>query len=433
MKKQIYDGSTQDENLSWEYDFIDSAAVDLDEVDEDAFSYADEDHTNEDDVPEEPAGKGKGKRKTSPERLLREAEFLALYEEYMHPTKQYSAYRIQCQLDDLYLLLYKLNKGWAYSKAKRYKLAGFADADGEVALSIGCAIVYELLKEDRVTGNYCDHPIGHYLQIAQRKAIDHYFRPEFGRLPPKKKPADVKSDVEPGTEESSADEDTICRRKVPYTISLDEPVSGSNGRYLGELLSEASVDPIANLQRPRWEREEKSHRLAVLYLRELMDYRFEPQKPLALMYGVILYRLVQEFGGNDKLSMMAKTSTKASSPEWAHLRMGKAKLIQLGAYSERIIQQCYDKSLSWGSSFNQHMLECHPDGKFKRWADIIYTETYTEGQTSNWIESILKSTAIKCARKVYGDSDLREYAIDALGYKNKFRKALEKMEEEECK
>lgn len=428
MKKHYYDEPTQDEDLSWEDDFADSAAVDLDKVDEDAFSYADEDHTDEDDVPEEPVEKGKGKRKKSPERLSREAEFLALYEEYMHPTKQYSAYRIQCQLDDLYLLLYKLNKGWAYSKAKSYKLAGFGDADGDDALSTGCAPVYDMLKEDRATGNYCPYPIGHYLRIAQNKAIDDYFRKQFGRLPSKKKPVDAA----PGEDLPIIDE-TPRRRKVPIIVGIDDPISDDNSRTRGEGTVEISVDPFANPQRPRWERDEKATRLKLMFLRELMDYPNDPPKPLALMYGNILFQLYKDYGGNDDLSRMAKNSTKVSSPEWAHQRMGRATLLQLGVYAERIVQRCFSKSLTWGTAFNQHMLERTADGTRRVWADIVYTKNYTEDNTSNWIESIMKSTQKKCSRKMKDSPDLREYAIETLGAKNKFRKALEKMEKEDCR
>lgn len=429
MKNKYREEQTYDEGLALDdIPYEDPAEVALSEVDEDAYSYADEEHIDEDDVPEEPAGKSKGKRQKSAERISREEQFLTLYEEYMHPTKKYSAYRVQCQLDDLYLLLYKLNKGWAYSKAKSYKLAGFTDADGEDALSIGCAPVYDLLKADRATGNYCSYPIGHYLRIAQNKAIDDYFRAEFGRLPPRKKP----TDDELGEELPSVEE-TPRRRKVPYTISIDAPISDDNGRYRGERLSEASVDPFANLQRPRWERDEKSHRLKMMFLRELMDYPNDPPKPLALMYGNILFQLYKDYGGNDALSRMAKESTKVSSPEWAHQRMGRATLLQLGIYAERIVKKCFSKSLTWGTDFNQHMLERTADGSKRVWADIVYTKTYTEGNTSNWIESIMKSTMTKCSRKMKDDPNLTEYAIETLGAKNKFRKALEKMEKEDCR
>lgn len=429
METNYCDKQTYDEELAWEETaYADPAEAALSEVEEDAFSYADEDHTDEDDIPEESTDPGKGKRKKSAERIAREQRFLSIYEEYLHPTRKYSAYRIQCQLDDLYSLLYELNKSWAYRKAQSYKLAGFLDADGEDALAIGCIPLYDLLKNDRETNNYCTYPIPYYLKIAQRRAIDDYFRHEFGRLPPRKKPAE--SDPK---EELPSGEEAPRRRKVPYTISIDAPISDDNGRYRGERLSEASVDPFANPQRPRWERDEKSNRLKMMFLQELMDYPNDPPKPLALMYGNVLFQLYKDYGGNDELSRMAKESTKVSSPEWAHQRMGRATLLQLGIYAERIVQKCFSNSLTWGTDFNQHMLERTADGSKRVWADIIYTKTYTEGNTSNWIESIMKSTITKCSRKMKDSPDLTEYAIETLGAKNKFRKALEKMEKEDCR
>ena len=424
MKDQHFDEPTYDEDNAWEDTAYDDPAEEVfSDAEEDAFTYADED-----DIPEESVAPGKGKRKKSAERLSREAEFLALYEEYIHPTKEYSAYRIQCQLDDLYLLLYKLNKSWAYSKANSYKLAGFGEADGDDALSIGCTPVYDMLKQDRATGNYCTYPIGHYLRIAQNKAIDDYFRKQFGRLPSKKKPVDAA----PGEDLSLIDE-TPRRRKVPVMIGIDDPISDGNSRTRGEGAVEISVNPFANPQRPRQERDEKAARLKSMFLRELMDYPGEPQKPLALMYGNILFQLYKDYGGEDELSLMAKRSDKVSSPEWAHQRMGRATLLQLGIYAERVIQKCFSKSLAWGSFFNQHMLERTTDGSRRVWADIIYTKTYTEGNTSNWIESIMKSTMMKCSRKMKDSPELTEYAIETLGAKNKFRKALEKMEKEGCR
>lgn len=427
MKNKYYDEETYSEDLTQEDTSCeDPAEATLSEVDDDAYSYADEEHCDEDDIPEGSTEEGKCKK--SAERIAREKRFLSIYEEYFHPTKKHSAYRIQCQLDDLYSLLYELNKGWAYRKAKSYKLAGFLEADGEDALAIGCAPLYDLIKIDKETNNYCTYPIPHYLSIAQRRAIDDYFRPEFGRLPPRKK-----------TSENNPNEDLVTgeepprRRKVPYTISIDAPISDDNGRYRGERLSEASVDPFANPQRPRWERDEKSNRLKLMFLQELMDYPSDPPKPLALMYGNILFQLYKDYGGNDTLAMMAKNSTKVSSPEWAHQRMGRATLLQLGIYAERIVQKCFSKSLSWGTAFNQHMMERTSDGSRRVWADIVYTKSYTEAHTSNWIESIMKSTINKCSRKMTSNPDLAEYAIETLGAKNKFRKALEKMEKEDCR
>ena len=357
------------------------------------------------------------KRRKNPEQLSREADFLALYEEFMHPSKAYSAFRVQCQLEDLYLLLYELNRGWAYGKANVYRLAGFLEADGEDALSVGCEPLYELLKQDRLTGNYSTYPVSHYSRIVKNKAIDQYFRSEFGRLP---------AQNTPGAGSTSRS------RKRASAVSIDTPETDSWGTYRGKRIPEASVDPFAETRRSRRERDAKSARLAILFIRELMNYPSDPPKPLALMYGNVLFQLYKDYGGEDALSMQAKKSPKISSPEWAHRRMGTATLSQLGTYAARVVQKYYDKSLSWGPDFNRHMAERTVGGIRRKWADIVYTETYTVENTSQWIESVFKSTVIKCSRKLAGNRELTEYAIETLGPNNKFRKALEKAEKEAC-
>ncbi len=419
-----YDQDDQQENMAYNS----SAEEDSSEAEENVFSYTDEEHSDEEDIARSSAASSNGKRKKSAERVASEEKFLALYEEYMRPTKQYSAFRIQCQLDDMLALLYQLNKSWAYYKAKRYKLAGFRDADGDEALDVGCMAAYNMLKEEKASGIYCTYPIAHYLRITQNNAIDDYFRHEFGHLRSTKKSADATSD-----EELPQIDKPRRRRKNPILIGLDEPISDSDSRTRGEATAELSVDPFANPQRPRWERDEKAVQMQVMFLRELMDYPNDPPKPLALMYGNVLFQLFKDYGGNSELSQLAKKSTKLSSPEWAHQLMGDATLLQLGMYAERTVQKSVSKSLTWGKAFTQHMLERTADGSRRVWAGIIYTKTYSLDNTSNWIESIMRSTQEKCCRKMQNNPDLVEYAIETLGAKNKFRRALEKTKKEDRK
>lgn len=422
MKKEYYDDPMQAAS-EWQEE---SAEAQCAEEEVDAISYVDAEDADEDDIPEESTEKGKHKK--SQERIALEERFLEIYEAYMHPKEIYSDFRVQCQLDDLYACLYALNKGWAYRKAKSYRLAGFYQAEGEEALSIGCQPLYEMLKNDRANGVYYPYAIPHYLKIAQRKAIDWYFRPNFGRLPPKKKPADGQPE-----QNDPAEELKPRKRKIPKTTSLDSPKSDEDTRILGTRLAEASVNPFENMMRPRRERDERSNRLLQMYIRELMNYPDDPPKPLALMYGNVLLQLYKEHGGEDEISRLAKKTPKISSAEWAHKRMGKATLRQLGIYSERIIQRCFGKSFAWGRDFCDRMTQLARDGSGRKWADIVYTENYTEGNTTDWIGSIMESTLKKCARKLKDDPDMREYAAETLNAKGKFRKALEKMEKEDSR
>lgn len=420
MKPTYYDQDDYEDELEREYP-EDTGDEEPDEVDEDIVTYADAEFTDEDDVLVQSTEAGK--RRKSPERLAREARFMELYQEFMNPSREYSQYRVQCQLDDLYMLLWELNWGWAYRKALAYKRAGFQNAEGEDALSIGSAAVYQKLKADRENGNFCTYPIAYYLRIAQNKAIDQYFRPEFGRLPPRKKSEEYEQ------EESDPRDEKKYKRKVISTVSLDAQKSDDDDRTLGELITDTFEDPFA-MKMAKKERDEKADRLMTLYIAQLMEYSGEPPKALALMFGSVLYQLHRDRGGDDAFSQLAKKSKKTTSAKWAHMRMGRGTLLQLGIFSERIIQKHYNRNLSWNRQFVKEIRNCTDEKTQMKWRDIIYTETYTEDQTTKWIESIMDSTIGKCTRIVHGMSELTEYVIETMGYKNKFRKAMEKVEKE---
>ena len=168
--------------------------------------------------------------------------------------------------------------------------------------------------------------------------------------------------------------------------------------------------------------------LSELFLTELLNYTREPQKPLAVMYGNILFQLAK-FRGKDELSLSAKASTKVFSPTWAHARMGSRNLVELGDFSEQTLRRFFSKPMLWGPVFRHHMQQPSPVGN-GLWADIIYTETYSEGQTSDWIESITKTINQKCARQTAHNHEMVEYVEETFSCRNKFRKALTKIEKE---
>lgn len=372
------------------------------------------------DVPEESQKKTRTPKK-SPERIEKEKQFIATYDAYMHPIQPLTDTQEGVLLDTLYTLLMQLNTGWAYEKARWYSRFFFG-VDASIALSVGCTYAYSQLIQDKANGVYSDHPLTHYLRIAQNKAIDKYFRAEFKRLNPQKKT---------NQEDQSSDiPQTLPARKQPYIVSLDAMQVDRDGRYLGDRNLDISCDPFGKMRRPRWERDDKSRRLSVIYLKKLMNYPNEPQKPLAVMYGSCIFSLAKTMPGNDPLVQKAKTSKVVASKEWAFLKMGKSTLRQLGNESANIVEKYYRAGLCWGALFMEHMEERTADGNAFVWADIIYTQTYTKEQTSDWMESVSKSSVIKAAREVKNDPDLVEYVMETLGPKNKFRKALEKLRKE---
>lgn len=384
------------------------------ELDEDAISHIDAEDADDDDL-----------LKKSPERVNLEKKFLSCYEAYLHPTEPVSAFRTQCLLDDLYQILLNLNRGWVNRKATRYRAVGFSAVDEEEALSIGCSHAYEVIKINQAEGKEISNPLAYYLKVAQYKTIDNYFRANFGRLPPRKKDENGKYlEIDP--------QEMAKHRKEAYTISLDQMQTDQNGLYRGDRNRILSTDPFASSRRPRWETDDKTGRLAMLYLSELMNYPYEPQKPLALMYGSVLFNLAKFRGGKDELSLAAKKSSKTNSPAWAHQKMGTQTLEALGEESARIVRQFYHSDLAWGQPFRENLQIPLADGTGRRCADIVYTQTYTSANTSNWIESIFESTMKKCAVRLAADPELRDYAEELLDPAAKVRKAMNKLKKKEA-
>ena len=352
----------------------------------------------------------------SPERVGREKRFVALYEAYMHPREPLSDWRRQCLLDDLYTLLCELHRSWARSKCSRYRAAGFTEVDPELAISIGCSWVYPILREDQENGRYCAYPVAHYLKIARTKTVDHYFRKEFKRLPPRKK-------NDPQTEQ----EETAARKRDAYLVSLEGMAVDDHGVYLEDRNRALVCDPFSEPRLPRRLSDQKCGRLSALYLRELMDYPGEPQKPLAVMYGSVLYQLAREREGSRLAEAAAKSSRLTSAP-WAHQAMAHYNLEQLGSISERIVSRCYGQALPWGEPFRAQMPRRAGYGLDTTWGQVVYTAAFTTDDTSDWIESIFASTIKKCGRKLAADRDLRDFAADTLSYKGKLRRAVAAIE-----
>ncbi|MBR5014922.1 MAG: hypothetical protein IKY16_10035, partial [Bacteroidales bacterium] len=251
---------------------------------------------------------------------------------------------------------------------------------------------------------------------------DHYFaETDFGRLPRRNK-------------DGKFDEEDI-RKKLEklnsvLEVSMEDMMTYQDGEYHEDRDARFATDPFEQMCYSRQVRDEQNLRLLVPFIRELMNYPDEPQKPLALMYGMILFQITQACGGHDAISKAAQKSTKKRSAAWAHRRMGNLTLESLGDKSEMVVRHQYDQALAWGDSFRQYMLRTLADGTNRTWSEIVYTKTYTEAQTSNWIESITESTRKKCARMYAANPDLREIAVQKSN--NALRKYMEKIEKKEA-
>ena len=215
-------------------------------------------------------------------------------------------------------------------------------------------------------------------------------------------------------------------------VSMDGMMTNQDGEYHEDRNTIFSTDPFEQMCLSRRVSDAQTLRLIVPFIRELMNYPDEPQKPLALMYGLILFQVAKDCGGHDAISKAAQKSTKTASAAWAHRRMGNLTLDVLGDKSELVVRQCYDQTLAWGNPFRQYMLCKLSDGTNRTWSEVVYTKSYSEDQTSNWIESITKSTQIKCARMFVANPDLREIAIEKTSLEAKLRKSMEKIEKKEA-
>lgn len=355
----------------------------------------------------------------TPHRIQLEQEFMRLYKAYMQPEAPLSRYREQFLLEDLFVQLRKLNEQWVHNKTLRCQNIA-PDLDAEMALQIGCSHAYEKMMEDKKNGRFVEHAVAYYSKIAHNKAIDHYFRKQLGRYQ-KNQAGD---DGSPGKQ---------GKQNKPIFINIEDLGTNSDGENIIDRFIEFGNDPFAEWKRPYREREAKSSRLAILYFQNLMDYPYEPQKPLAVMYGSCLFQLAKELVSDHPLILAAKKSTVLASSGWAFQLMGPHNLKKLSQASREIVSRFFDKNLSWGRQFVSHMAERTDDGLGYKWGDIVYTQTYTKEQTSNWIESVSKSTAVRAARAMQNDRDMVEYATETFGATNRLRKALDGISKEESR
>lgn len=349
----------------------------------------------------------------SPERISKEQQFREKYQAYLRPETPLSTWKERYLLEDLIGLLRDLNMGWVYRKCQLYRKQ-FPDVDEEAPLQVGCIHAYNSLAAHKAEGRYIDNALAYYLKTARNGALDDYFRKEFGRYVRKK---------------SDDGEDIMvwrpARGRLP-TVSLESGSGDADDTYREERDARLAVAAFDVTQRPQAERDFCTRRLCRIYLRELMNYPAEPQKPLAVMFASYLFQLAKNEPNEDEFSLWAKNSTALSSVEWAFARMGEMTLERLGDYSQQAVQFWYGPTLFWGDGFRERLQEKTEDGAALKWAHIIYTRTYTKKQTTDWVESVGRSTIQKAARIVAADPQLREYAMESMGTRNKFKKELQK-------
>lgn len=370
---------------------------------------------------------------SSAERKERVQRYLKLYLKYMHPEKPLSSKQEQYLLDDLIESIRVLCSPWATATAKRR--SAYRSGDEEDGMQLGCIAVYEALQRDKATGTLRQYPLAYYQTFFRNRTID-YFRTIYGTVP--------KSD--------SGKPRRV--QKVYPDLSIEAIAEWENESQM-DRLAILSVNPYEE-KRDQAYYADLSSRILLLYYRELMNYSFEPQKPIILMYGRVLFQLSKKLhcecsilhpdswdaDRHCKLIEQAAASTKLSSTDWAYEKMGIQNLEYLGNESEKILQLHVDPSLLWGSEFRRKMTEPaaynaryeengHILEQSQTWGQLIFTQTFPDWKKANhWITDINKSTIEKASRALIKDRELSEFILSETGTDNLMRLTLKKQAKE---
>lgn len=212
--------------------------------------------------------------------------------------------------------------------------------------------------------------------------------------------------------------------------SMDAMNTGEDGKPRERFGRE---DEIASEDRQLTkQRQEISRKLMRCYLAVMMDYRYDPHKPIALCFARVLYQLerlfspeeIQRAGDQaaardgrkrtsefekmvDAYRGVQKPATATSLP-WAWERMGEKRLAQLVFEAQDSIQTHFDPTLGWSGRYLAGLGKMSTCPGSPLWRDVVYTREFTTGQTSNWAESIHKSVFHGALDAVQADPELME-------------------------
>ena len=218
-------------------------------------------------------------------------------------------------------------------------------------------------------------------------------------------------------------------------VSLDEMNTDPEGRVRDRVGTEDILtDDEKQLAA---EKQDLSRRLLTIYLRSMLNYKLEPQKPLGLCFGRILYQLEMmynpeeiELAGNLKASRDKRKTLSdydktlyafwdvqspatATSISWATRKMRGKNLGILSAEAQSSLQDFFDASLKWGKEYLAKLQEPSPCEGRPAWKYVVYTDEYTSKQTSDWTESIHRSVFNAALEIVEGDPTLLDEVLSS--------------------
>jgi DNA-directed RNA polymerase specialized sigma24 family protein len=366
--------------------------------------------------------------------------YMKLYLRYMRPSRPLSPTQEQYLLEDLVDAMRNLCKAWAVSTASRR--SRYRSGDEEDAMQMGCLAVYPAYLSDKANGVLRRFPVAYFQRIFRNRAIDH-FRKIYGTV--------SKAQSSNGKAGSAKKRN---HQKMYADLSIEAIAQWENESRMDRIAA-FSVNPFEE-STDRENSAELSNRILMLYYRELMDYEFEPQKPVIVMYGRVLFQICKNLypeysqlypdswdaERHESLMIQAVNSTKLSSTEWAYDKMGIQNLRYLGEESEKIMQLHVDPSLYWGKGFRSQLPEpaaynvlYEENGRTmerpQTWGDLVFTETFPDRKKANhWITDINKSTIEKASRKLKQDPELSEFILTGMGSDNLMLASLKKQAKE---
>lgn len=210
------------------------------------------------------------------------------------------------------------------------------------------------------------------------------------------------------------------------TVSLEALNQTPDGKTIEKISTEEEPSEEELIR----EKAELCNTITRLYIQTMLGRDDSPQRVMALCYARILYQLEMRYDGSriehhaekliakdtrvkytdfEKMSIAfsaVQTPKKPSSPGWALERMGCQTLLELTADSQSSLQEHFDESLSWQKPFLANLTNPSACDKTRLWKDIVYTEHFTEKQTSAWANSVHMSVYNQLMDLIEQDADL---------------------------
>lgn len=231
-----------------------------------------------------------------------------------------------------------------------------------------------------------------------------------------------------------------CYRSISIFRGLCESEPTENAFSLEELNTDENGNPkdtgiIFEPPITYWnvpnEQQELSRSLFQLYLGNMLNYVGEPQKVLSLCYARVLYhlqlqldpaeieRLAKKYYTSDteneakRIEAIQKAQERktATSVKWARERMADKTIRLLTDESESILKKHYDARLRWGAEMRAKLDVCSPFYDGSIWGSLIYTEVFSEKETTAWAQSIHASVTHSVCKEINDNPELRELVL----------------------